>query len=350
MSIFSKPQKTNVPLAPLPEGVTFHVMPGIYQGAKVTTKPSPPQQRAPVPPLQDNGIPPVPSTPPSTPSTPTPLPIVAKRKKTWIIWSAIALVVLSSGGIAIVLLNARPTPVETPPVAETPSQENSVPTPPSPEIPATDLSSPSVTSPESSPVAPTSVEVVSSLDSDQDGLTDVEEALYTTDPRRADMDADGYLDGQEIEHLYNPTGTAPIRLADSLLVKQYTNTAFGYAILYPASWTVHALDSANPREVLFTAATGEFIQVIVDENPQALTAPAWYEQQFPNVSLQSLERVFIENLEGVWTKERNTIYLTKTGASVGKRLLFGVAYNYGERTEVNFKTTLKMMLASFRVQ
>ena len=41
-------------------------------------------------------------------------------------------------------------------------------------------------------------------DTDNDGLSDVQEAYYFTDPNNPDTDLDGYLDGVEVEHNYSP--------------------------------------------------------------------------------------------------------------------------------------------------
>ncbi|MBU1907595.1 fibronectin type III domain-containing protein, partial [Patescibacteria group bacterium] len=57
------------------------------------------------------------------------------------------------------------------------------------------------------------------LDSDSDGITDLEETLFGTYTRNPDTDGDGFLDGNEVFHLYNPAGNAPVRLLDSALVK-----------------------------------------------------------------------------------------------------------------------------------
>jgi len=46
-------------------------------------------------------------------------------------------------------------------------------------------------------------------DSDQDGLSNDEEALYKTDPLNKDTDGDGYMDGVEIESGYDPLKPAP---------------------------------------------------------------------------------------------------------------------------------------------
>lgn len=44
------------------------------------------------------------------------------------------------------------------------------------------------------------------VDTDQDGLTDSEEAVYGTDPENPDTDGDSYLDGDEVAAGYDPNG------------------------------------------------------------------------------------------------------------------------------------------------
>lgn len=48
------------------------------------------------------------------------------------------------------------------------------------------------------------------LDNDLDGLTNLEEYKYGTDPRNADTDNDGYNDGAEVEKGYNPNGAGKL--------------------------------------------------------------------------------------------------------------------------------------------
>jgi len=47
------------------------------------------------------------------------------------------------------------------------------------------------------------------IDSDQDGLTDQEEAVYGTDPHNPDTDGDGYTDGAEVKSGYDPLIPSP---------------------------------------------------------------------------------------------------------------------------------------------
>lgn len=48
------------------------------------------------------------------------------------------------------------------------------------------------------------------LDSDGDGLTDIEEEKWRTDPNYSDSDSDGYLDGEEVQNGYDPLGPGRI--------------------------------------------------------------------------------------------------------------------------------------------
>jgi hypothetical protein len=42
------------------------------------------------------------------------------------------------------------------------------------------------------------------IDSDSDGLSDIQEAKYFTDPNNPDTDGDGFLDGDEVKNDYSP--------------------------------------------------------------------------------------------------------------------------------------------------
>ncbi|MBI5037622.1 MAG: calcium-binding protein [Candidatus Kerfeldbacteria bacterium] len=50
----------------------------------------------------------------------------------------------------------------------------------------------------------------STLDTDNDGLTDVQEGVWGTDILNPDTDGDGFLDGTEVQNGYNPNGTGAL--------------------------------------------------------------------------------------------------------------------------------------------
>lgn len=67
------------------------------------------------------------------------------------------------------------------------------------------------TSPNSSVAVPP-VNKNAPLDSDNDGLTDVLEKKYGSDPKKKDTDGDGYSDGEEVKNGYNPNGPGKLTI------------------------------------------------------------------------------------------------------------------------------------------
>lgn len=195
---------------------------------------------------------------------------------------------------------------------------------------------------------------VSSLDTDQDGLTDVEEELYGTNPNLADSEGDGHSDGLELINLYNPAAAAPADLKDSAIVNEYYNPIFEYTLLYPAKWVARAIDSAN-REIMFSSQTGEFIELIVQENPEKLSVLNWYLKQSPNVNPSQVESVVTKNgIRGIKSVDGLTVYLVKpvvsgiTGLPEEKQYIYVITYNPGTKSELSFKSTFEMMYNSLQ--
>ncbi len=181
-------------------------------------------------------------------------------------------------------------------------------------------------------------------DTDNDGLTDVEEGLFTTDFVNSDSDTDGYRDGLEVINLYNPAGFAPHKIEETALVKIYSNPTFNYTIFYPASWLAQALDETN-REVMFTSATGEFIQVIAEDNPERLPLMDWYLAKSPGVSPAEVGTATTkrDGVLGIKSPDGLTVYF-----GAGDKI-FAISYNVGVKTELNYKSTFEMMYKSFKL-
>lgn len=197
--------------------------------------------------------------------------------------------------------------------------------------------------PQDCPPPPRPPILPSASDQDKDGLTDEEEKVFSTDVAKPDTDGDGYVDGLEVINLYNPIGFAPVRIEDSGLVLTYTNPTFNYSILYPKVWMARGLDETN-REVLFTSATGEFVQVIVEENLEHLPVLDWYLAKSPGMTAAEVHTVVTKTgLQGIQSPDGLTAYF-----SYGD-YIFAIAYNVGTKTELNFKTTFEMMVRSFKL-
>jgi hypothetical protein len=204
----------------------------------------------------------------------------------------------------------------------------------------------SATCPEDCPAPPPPTppsELPSGPDIDQDGLTGSEELLYTTDAEKADTDGDGYSDGLELVNLYNPTGFAPQKIEETSLVKVYSNQTFGYSIFYPTTWLPRALDESN-REIMFTSLTGEFIQVIVEDNPNKLALLEWYLSEAPGTNPADIGTAATKGgLLGIKSPDGLTVYFG------GNDKIYAISYNVGIKTELNYKSTFEMMIKSFKL-
>lgn len=196
----------------------------------------------------------------------------------------------------------------------------------------------------SPPPSPPPTVIPLARDTDNDGLTDVEEELFTTDIANLDSDSDGYRDGLEVINLYNPAGFAPHKIEETALVKIYSNPTYKYSIFYPASWLARSLDETN-REAMFTSITGEFIQVIVEDNLERLPLLDWYLSKSPGtipaeVGTATTKR---DGMIGIKSPDGLTVYF-----AFGDKI-YAISYNIGVKTELNYKSIFEMVYKSFKI-
>jgi len=197
------------------------------------------------------------------------------------------------------------------------------------------------------PPAPTILNYSSSQDSDNDGLTDPEEDLYGTEKRKPDTDGDGYLDGEEVLNLFNPKAGGGALLENSGLVNIYKNPALNYEIFYPSSWLAKPTDQSL-QEVIFQSATSEYIQVLVQDNPDKLDLVKWYNQQSPQSDLNLLEKKTAKRggYQVLVSPDKLTNYIQ---APETPDKVYVITYNIDGLTQINFLTTFGMMVNSFKV-
>lgn len=195
----------------------------------------------------------------------------------------------------------------------------------------------------------------SSLDSDDDGLTDVEETLYGAGNTTPDTDGDGFIDGKKVQSSgdiigelylgYDPTAKSA-RLEGSSLVKRYTNVTYNWSILYPAKWTATQTSTATgDKSIMFSpdVSTVEYLQVSVQDNPTNLSAKNWYLSQNPGVSESEVESLVVNGLDGIKSPDGTTVYLSKQDK------IYWITYSTGNLTLVNYLTTFEMMYQSFKL-
>jgi len=236
---------------------------------------------------------------------------------------------------------AQPTPITTEPT--TPEPTTPEPTTPEPTTP--EPTTPEPTTPE--PTSPFPNGVTPGADTDSDGLTDVEERIvYGTDPFLPDTDSDGFLDGNEVFHRYNPVALAPGTLVESGLALTYDDedapegVSLPYAILYPSIWQTE-VQEANPLNVVFVATTGETIVLTVTTKSVDQDLQTWIRQQSPGANVVSTTTK--NGYDALITQDQMTAYVD------GGQYVLIFSYNTGIKGTVDYLQTFQMMLNSIEL-
>lgn len=174
-------------------------------------------------------------------------------------------------------------------------------------------------------------------DADNDGLTDVEELLYQSNPALPDTDGDGYLDGQEVINGYSPTSANNL-LADGL-VKEFINEAMGISLYYPINWAIR-MGGGEIQSVAFESSGDDFIQISIQENPAGLDIYSWYAQLAPNIDQTLLSKTTVAGLDAIYSMDMANIYVAR-----GDKIYI-LTYSAGLKTQVDYLTTFAMMQVS----
>lgn len=175
-----------------------------------------------------------------------------------------------------------------------------------------------------------------SKDTDEDGLTDSEEAVYQTNVSVKDTDGDSYYDGAEVAAGFDPAKGGGAKLADSTSVKTYSNSSAGYSAPYPAGWAAGATGEGG-SDVMFTSTTGEFIQISVQENTARQPALDWYLSQSPAIDQAKVSTLVINGRSAVLSPDNLNVYIGDGG-----RIII-LTYNPGTKTQISFGKTFQFM-------
>lgn len=179
------------------------------------------------------------------------------------------------------------------------------------------------------------------LDSDSDGLSDVEELVYGTDARNPETDGDSHLDGNEVFHLYNPAARAPGRLLDSGLVRLVTSP-IGWSIYVPRAWTERP-DPTNPSKTTVDTTHGETFSLFLEQNTAGKTLRDWYAEMRPSATGTLRDVTTKGGLQGLVGADQLEVFFA------WQDKVFVIRYELNGQNFINFRTTYEMMLNSLQL-
>lgn len=172
-------------------------------------------------------------------------------------------------------------------------------------------------------------------DTDNDGLSDIEEEIYKSNIRNSDTDNDFYPDWLEVTNAYNPTGFAPQRILPTGLVRVYSSEGFGVSVYYPAPWDYQEVG----LDVIFLSDIDETVKVTKNPNINNLT--------IDSIAPQSAHEIREEdNLIKYTNPIANIAYIQsidKTGP------IYIISLIKESAGKPNFKGTFLMMVKSFSI-
>ncbi len=185
-------------------------------------------------------------------------------------------------------------------------------------------------------------EPVPGIDTDSDGLTDLEErSIYQTDSRRTDTDSDGFVDLNEVLNLFDPNNAQPVPLSDNPGITVHADSALGYEIYRPTGWV---LSTGPEGQTRFSAPTGEFIDVLVEDLAEGDSLADWYAALDPSVSEASLRPQLTRRGYEYLASQNRSAFFVRGGNKV-----FIVSYDLGGSAAIQFRVTFEMMANSLRV-
>lgn len=193
----------------------------------------------------------------------------------------------------------------------------------------------------SSPEMDELISLTPGSDQDKDGLTDKEEAIFGSSPNNTDSDGDGYNDFAEVNNLYSPAGQE--KLESSPLVKSYSNPAYKYSLLYPASWSLNKIGGDD--SVIIQSGDNHFIQIIVQLNSKKESIEEWYKAQFDMAEFER-EILASDGWRGVKSDNDLILYLT----DLSNNYLYTITYNLGENTVLEYKNIFETLVKSFVIK
>jgi hypothetical protein len=183
---------------------------------------------------------------------------------------------------------------------------------------------------------------VPALDTDSDGLTDVEEKeIFSSDANSVNSDGDSYVDLNEVLNLFDPAKNAPARLVDNPGIAVYRNENYGLQIYQPKAWMTR--DIPAEKTVQFTSVTGENIKLISYRKSSQESLVDWLAKtpiEGLTTTNQFEKLVNKKGYEQIITSDRRAIFVAHN------ELVTGLIYNLVDQLQIRYRVTLSMMANS----
>lgn len=187
------------------------------------------------------------------------------------------------------------------------------------------------------------IKTVDTKDQDEDGLTDIEEAMFTTNIANKDTDQDSYDDRTEIINLYSPKGGDGLTLlTETELVKTYAMKS-GYQVMLPVSFVVSDMSTEDDLEnTMIATDRSEFFQITTQNNPELMSIREWYMTQVDGVSYAQLELQDINGFEAIVSPDSTSVYIGIEDK------VYVLTYGIATSQEIAYETTFEMVVRSFK--
>ncbi len=179
-------------------------------------------------------------------------------------------------------------------------------------------------------------------DLDVDGLTDIEEELYGTDPGIWDTDSDGYYDGLEIQYLFSPVKFTPAKIIAESSVREYVHPKFGYRFYYPSAWQVATVDTGG-EQVLISAQSGEYIEIIRSSRMINENFVSWYARVIGSTARYTDFNA--EQNRFAFEYYRRPDWLA--GFFESPEAIYTVIYHTGNNQDVVYRRSMSLVMQSF---
>ncbi len=187
---------------------------------------------------------------------------------------------------------------------------------------------------------------VESPDTDNDGLTDIEENLIGTSHLDSDTDKDGFKDGDEIISGYNPlipesSEKAKLENADFLRIAVTDFADDNFSIPVMKKWSFSTVKAT--KQAIITTETGEIIKISVKENADRISAIDWYLKLNPQVMPVQLKQIEYGNLSGLIAPDNLSVYFSDSL----KTKIYSFEYIMDAGSQLRYPNIVKMMIKKF---